>query len=294
MKCVSLKLSQGAKPGIGGVLPGGKVNAEIARVREVPEGRTVISPPYHRVFSTPRELVLFVAEMRKLAGGKPTGFKLCVGSRREFLAVCKAMLEENITPDFIIVDGAEGGTGAAPLGFADNVGTPLTEGLITVHNALVGTGLRDRIKIGASGKVATGTDLVKRLLQGADYTNAARAMMFAVGCIQAQRCHTNTCPVGVTTQDPRRTRALDVDDKFRRVHRFQAATVSSALQIMAAMGVEDPRELGPHQLRRRLDPRTVLSCGELYDWLSPGQLTSEPPQEWEADWRAADPDTFRH
>lgn len=174
------------------------------------------------------------------------------------------------------------------------MGTPLTEGLITVHNALVGTGLRDRIKIGASGKVATGTDLVKRLLQGADYTNAARAMMFAVGCIQAQRCHTNTCPVGVTTQDPRRTRALDVDDKFRRVHRFQAATVSSALQIMAAMGVEDPRELGPHQLRRRLDPRTVLSCGELYDWLSPGQLTSEPPQEWEADWRAADPDTFRH
>ncbi|MFD7866813.1 FMN-binding glutamate synthase family protein [Streptomyces sp. NPDC057682] len=294
VKCVSLKLSQGAKPGIGGVLPGGKVNAEIARVRGVPEGRTVISPPYHRVFRTPRELVRFIASMREKAGGKPTGFKLCVGSRREFLAVCKAMLAEGVTPDFIVVDGAEGGTGAAPLGFADNVGMPLTEGLITVHNALVGTGLRDRIRIGASGKVATGSDLVKRLLQGADYTNAARAMMFAVGCIQAQRCHTNTCPVGVTTQDPRRARALSVDDKYQRVRRFQEATVNSALQIMAAMGVRDPGELSPAQLRRRLDPRTVLSYAELYDWLRPGELVDGPPPEWAADWRAADPDTFGH
>ncbi|MCB5906248.1 FMN-binding glutamate synthase family protein [Streptomyces pinistramenti] len=292
VKCVSLKLSQGAKPGIGGVLPGRKVNAEIARVREVTEGRTVVSPPYHRVFSTPRELVRFLAGMRELAGGKPTGFKLCVGSRSQFLAVCKAMLEEDVAPDFIVVDGAEGGTGAAPLEFADHLGTPLTEGLITVHNALVGTGLRDRIKLGASGKVATGADLVKRLLQGADYTNAARAMMFAVGCIQAQRCHTNTCPVGVTTQDARRARALDVDDKFRRVHRYQEATVRSALQIMAAMGVRSPGELGPHQLRRRLDPLTVRSYGELYAWLSPGQLLAEPPEEWERDWAAADPDRF--
>ncbi|WP_336048718.1 FMN-binding glutamate synthase family protein [Streptomyces sp. CA2R101] len=292
VKCVSLKLSQGAKPGIGGVLPGGKVNAEIARVREVPEGRTVISPPYHRVFSTPRELVRFLARMRDLAGGKPAGFKLCVGSRRQFLAVCKAMLEEDVTPDFIVVDGAEGGTGAAPLEFADHLGSPLTEGLITVHNALVGTGLRDRIKIGASGKVATGSDLVKRLLQGADYTNAARAMMFAVGCIQAQRCHTNTCPVGVTTQDPRRARALDVADKSARVRRYQEATVRSALQIMAAMGVRDAAELAPHQLRRRLDPRTVRSYAELYDWLAPGRLLADPPPDWRADWEAADPDRF--
>ena len=162
MKCVSLKLSQGAKPGMGGVLPGSKVNAEIAKVRGVSEGRTVVSPPYHRVFSTPRELVLFIGRMRELAGGKPTGFKLCLTSRRQFLAVCKAMLSEGVTPDFIVVDGAEGGTGAAPLEFADHVGTPLTEGLITVHNALVGTGLRDRIRVGASGKVATGSDIVKR------------------------------------------------------------------------------------------------------------------------------------
>ncbi|MFF0013115.1 FMN-binding glutamate synthase family protein [Streptomyces sp. NPDC005374] len=292
VKCVSLKLSQGAKPGIGGVLPGAKVNAEIAKVRDVPEGRTVISPPYHKVFSTPRELVRFIARMRELSGGKPTGFKLCVGSRRQFLAVCKAMLAEGTTPDFIIVDGGEGGTGAAPLEFADHVGTPLTEGLLTVHNALVGAGLRDRIRVGASGKIATGTDLVKRLVQGADYGNAARAMMFAVGCIQAQRCHTNTCPTGVTTQDPRRARALDVRDKTPRVQRFQEATVASALQLMASMGVTDPADLRPHMLRRRIDPYTERSYEELYEWLEPGQLLAEPPAAWAADWNAADPDRF--
>ncbi|MFE3634244.1 FMN-binding glutamate synthase family protein [Streptomyces sp. NPDC059168] len=292
VKCVSLKLSQGAKPGIGGVLPGAKVNVEIARVRDVPEGRTVVSPPGHRVFSTPRELVRFIARMRELSGGKPAGFKLCVGSRRQFLAVCKAMLEEGTTPDFIVVDGAEGGTGAAPLEFADHVGTPLTEGLLTVHNALVGAGLRDRIRIGASGKIATGTDLVKRMVQGADYGNAARAMMFAVGCIQAQRCHTNTCPTGVATQDPRRARALDVRDKAPRVQRFQEATVASALQIMASMGVTDPAELRPHMLRRRVDPLTQRSYDELYEWLEPGRLLAEPPASWAADWKAADPDRF--
>ncbi|GAA3523673.1 FMN-binding glutamate synthase family protein [Amycolatopsis ultiminotia] len=292
VKAVSLKLSQGAKPGIGGVLPGGKVNAEIARVREVPIGETVISPPYHRVFRTPRELVRFVARMRELADGKPTGFKLCVGSRQQVLAVCKAMLDEDVTPDFIVVDGAEGGTGAAPLEFADHLGTPLTEGLHVVHNALVGTGLRDRIRIGASGKVATGADLVKRLVQGADYTNAARAMMFALGCIQAQRCHTNKCPVGVATQDARRARALDVGDKTERVWRYQQATVASALRIMAAMGVDDPARLTPAMLRRRLDARTVLSYAQWCEWLEPGQLLAEPPPDWAPDWAAADPDRF--
>nr|WP_037902594.1 FMN-binding glutamate synthase family protein [Streptomyces sp. NRRL S-350] len=292
VKCVSLKLSQGAKPGIGGVLPGPKVNAEIARVRGVPQGETVTSPPYHRVFSTPRELVRFIGRMRELAGGKPTGFKLCVGSRRQFLAVCKAMLDEGVSPDFIVVDGAEGGTGAAPLEFADHVGMPLTEGLMVVHNALVGTGLRDRIRIGASGKVATGSDLVKRLIQGADYTNAARAMMFAVGCIQAQRCHTNTCPVGVATQDPRRARALHVGDKSERVRRYQEATVKSALQIMAAMGVDEPSQLRPHLLRRRVDPQTILSYADLHPGLLPGQLRHDPPESWAHDWHAADPDRF--
>ncbi|KIF78119.1 glutamate synthase [Streptomyces sp. 150FB] len=292
VKCVSLKLSQGAKPGIGGVLPGAKVNAEIARVRDVPQGRTVVSPPYHQVFSTPRQLVRFVARMRELSGGKPAGFKLCPGSRSQFLAVCKAMIEEGTGPDFIVVDGAEGGTGAAPLEFADHVGTPLTEGLLMVHNALVGTGLRDRIRIGASGKIATGADLVKRLVQGADYGNAARAMMFAVGCVQAQRCHTNTCPTGVTTQDPRRARALDVGDKSERVRRLQEATVASSLQIMASMGVTDPSELRPHMLRRRIDAHSVRSFDEMYEWLAPGQLLAEPPSTWAADWLAADPDHF--
>ncbi|MEU9193328.1 FMN-binding glutamate synthase family protein [Streptomyces hundungensis] len=293
VKCVSLKLSQGAKPGIGGVLPGSKVNSEIAQVRGVPEGETVISPPYHRAFATPRELVRFLARMRELADGKPVGFKLCPGSRVQFLAVCKAMLAEDITPDFIIVDGAEGGTGAAPLEFADHLGMPLTEGLITVHNALVGAGLRDRIRVGASGKVATGADIVKRLAMGADWTNAARAMMFAVGCIQAQRCHTNRCPTGVTTQDPRRARALDVVDKSERVRRYQEATVSSALQIMAAMGASGPGDLGPHLVRRRAtDADDFRSYAELYEWLKPGELIVDPPTGWAADWKAADPDSF--
>lgn len=292
VKCVSLKLSQGAKPGIGGVLPGSKVNAEIARVREVPIGETVVSPPYHRVFSTPRELVLFVARMRELAGGKPAGFKLCVGSRRQFLAVCKAMLAEDVTPDFILVDGSEGGTGAAPLEFSDHIGMPLTDGLMLVHNALVGTGLRDRIKIGAAGKIATGADIVKRLIQGADYTNAARAMMFAVGCIQSRRCHTNHCPTGVATQDERRASALDIADKTERVYRFQHSTVRSAQRIMASMGVHSHDELRPHMLRRRLDPATVRTYAELYEWLEPSQLLDTPPNGWADDWKAATADTF--
>jgi glutamate synthase domain-containing protein 2 len=292
VRCVSLKLSQGAKPGLGGVLPGPKVNAEIAAVRGVPIGQTVISPPAHRVFNTPVGLIEFVARMRELANGKPVGFKLCVGHRRDVLAICKAMLEIGTAPDFIIVDGSEGGTGAAPLEFLDNIGTPLTEGLITLHSALVGTGLRGRIRIGASGKVASGSDIVKRLCQGADYTNAARAMMFAVGCIQAQTCHTNACPVGVATQDPRRARALDVPDKASRVHQFHQATVRSATQIMGSLGVHDPAELHPGLLRRRIGPTEVRSYAELYDWLRPDELLESPPASWAADWAAASADHF--
>ncbi len=202
VKCVSLKLSQGAKPGIGGVLPGAKVTKEIAKARSVPKGQTCVSPPGHKVFSTPRELIQFIAEMRELAGGKPAGFKLCVGTRHELLAICKAMVDEGTAPDFIIVDGSEGGTGAAPAEYEDHMGTPLTEGLMMLHNALVGCGLRDRCGSAASGKVATGSDIVKRLAQGADYTNAARAMMMAVGCLQSQRCNTNQCPVGVADPGP--------------------------------------------------------------------------------------------
>jgi glutamate synthase domain-containing protein 2 len=292
VKCVSLKLSQGAKPGIGGVLPGAKVTAEIAKARDVPQGQNCISPSSFSTFSTPRELVLFLARMRELAGGKPVGMKLCVGSRRELLAICKAMVAEGVAPDFVVVDGSEGGTGAAPLEYEDHVGTPLTEGLIAVHNALVGTGLRTQVRIGASGKVATGVDVVKRVLQGADYTNAARAMMMAAGCIQAQKCHTNTCPVGVATQDPRRARALDVGDKSVRVHRYQEATVAQAMQLVASMGMHSLTELHPRHLMRRIDHTTTRSYADLYDWLQPGELLNGAPQGWATDWDGADPDRF--
>jgi glutamate synthase domain-containing protein 2 len=192
----------------------------------------------------------------------------------------------------VIVDGSEGGTGAAPLEYEDHVGTPLTEGLLIVHNALVGTGLRHRVRIGAAGKVATGSDIVKRIIQGADYTNAARAMMMATGCIQSQRCHTNTCPVGVATQDPRRARALDVADKSRRVLRYQEATVRQAMQLMASMGCSSPSELSPRQLMRRVGYTDTRSYAELFDWLEPGELVAGAPRGWAADWKAADPDHF--
>lgn len=292
VKMVSLKLSQGAKPGIGGVLPASKVSKEIAEIRNVPQGEKCISPSAHSVFRTPRELVLFVARMRELSGGKPAGFKLCVGSRTDVLAICKAIIAEGVAPDFIIVDGGEGGTGAAPLEYEDHIGTPLTEGLHIVHNALVGTGLRDDIRIGVSGKVSTGIDIVKRLCQGADYTNAARAMMMATGCIQAQLCHTNTCPVGVATQDPRRARALDVPDKTERVYEYHRATVDQALQVMASMGVRSPAELTPQMLRRRIGVERTVSYDELDPGLAPRILLDEPPEQWRADWSAADPDRF--
>ncbi|CAN5263011.1 FMN-binding glutamate synthase family protein [soil metagenome] len=292
VKMVHLKLSQGAKPGIGGVLPGAKVTKEIATTRGVPLGKTVISPAYHQVFSTPRELVRFMGHMRELAGGKPTGFKLCLGSRVEFLAICKAMLEEGITPDFITVDGAEGGTGAAPVEYSDHVGMPLTEGLITVHQALLGVGLRDRIKVGASGKVSTGVDIVKRIIQGADYTNSARAMMMAVGCIQAQTCHTNTCPTGVATQDPKRMRALDVPDKSHRVTSYQQGTVDQAMQLVASMGLTSFEALRPHMLRRRVTHGQIVSYADLVEPMEAGELLTDPPGSWADDWARADPDTF--
>jgi glutamate synthase domain-containing protein 2 len=293
VKCVSLKLSQGAKPGIGGVLPAAKVSAEIAEARGVPQGMKCVSPSHHSVFSTPRELVRFIATMRELADGKPTGFKLCIGARHEFLAICKAMVEEGTGPDFIVVDDSEGGTGAAPQEYEDHVGTPLTEGLMMVHNALVGAGLRDRIRVGASGKVATGSDIIKRIAQGADFTNAARAMMMAVGCIQAQRCHTNTCPVGVTTQDERRARALDVADKSERVCRFQQGTVKQAQQIIGSMGLRGPSEIEPWMLIRRVDEATTRSYAELHEWLERDELLASPRQSWAVDWRRAALDSFQ-
>lgn len=292
VKVISLKLSQGAKPGLGGVMPAAKVTEEIAEIRGVPVGEKCVSPPAHSAFRDPTGLVEFVGQLRELSGGKPTGFKLCVGRRTDFLAVCKAIIETDVRPDFVVVDGAEGGTGAAPLEFVDHIGTPLTEGLIFVHNALVGSGLRESTKIGASAKIATAFSVVARLAQGADYTNAARAMMFALGCIQAQRCHTNECPVGVATQDPRRTRALVVDDKAVRVDNFHRNTVESAQQLIAAMGIDDLADLGPHLLRRRVSPTATRTYDQLYRYLEPGELLADPPEGWDAEWRAADPTRF--
>ncbi|WP_448852036.1 FMN-binding glutamate synthase family protein [Corynebacterium sp. 335C] len=295
VKATYLKVSQGAKPGLGGMLPGHKVNEEIAATRHVPVGKGVMSPPYHRVYSTPRELVRFMATMRELSGGKPVGFKLCAGSTVEFLAVCKAMIEEDVTPDFIIVDGSEGGTGAAPLEYSDRFGLPLTDGLIMVHNALVGSGLRDRIKIGATGKIVTGFDIVKRMCMGADFVAAARGMMMAVGCIQAQKCHTNECPVGVATQNPKLWKALDVDVKAERVRNFHAATVEEACQMLASTGLEDFQDLGPTYLLKRTSEDLGETYAELHNWLEPGELLRGTRfHNWAADWATADPDTFRY
>ena len=292
VKAVSVKLSQGAKPGIGGVMPAAKMTEEIAEARGVPVGERCVSPPAHSAFSGPKGLLEFVADLRERSGGKPTGFKLCVGSRVEVLAICKAMLETGIVPDFIKVDGSEGGTGAGPVEFQDHMGMPLTDGLTIVRDALVGTGLRDQVKIGVSGKIASGADIVKRLAQGADFTSSARAMMMAIGCIQAQTCHTNMCPVGITTQDPKRTRALVVADKAERVYCFHHETTRSAQKMIGAMGLSGPDELRPHHVIVRTGSDTIGTFDDLYPCVEPGQFLSEPPESWATAWKMASADSF--
>lgn len=292
VKGITIKISQGAKPGLGGVLPAAKVTAEISEARDVPMGQDCISPASHPEFSTPRQMLQFVAKLRELANGKPVGIKFCVGSRTDLMAMCKAMIETGILVDFITVDGAEGGTGAAPLEYEDHVGTPLTEGLMLVHNVLVGAGLRHEIRLGAAGKIANGSDIVKRLIQGADFAFAARSMMMATGCIQAQKCHTNHCPVGVATQNKRLMRALDVEDKGHRVYNYHRLTVTEAGQIMASMGLSNPSQLSTRMLRRRVDMQSTRSYATLFHWLTPGELLDQPPVSWREDWDEADTDHF--
>jgi len=256
-------------------------------------GRDVISPPTHSAFTTPRELCEFIAKLRTLAQGKPIGFKLCVGKRREFLAICKAMLETGIAPDFITVDGGEGGTGAAPLEFSNVVGTPLVEGLVFVHNALNGVGLRDRIKVIASGRIVTGFDIAHKIAIGADLCNAARAMMFALGCIQAQQCNANTCPTGVATQNPELVRGLVIGDKAVRVTNFHRNTVQAFTEILGAAGLSRPEELRPWHVLRRISPTESKHYGEMYEYLSPrALLQEEPPKSYARAWRAAQAATF--
>ncbi len=293
VKMVELKLSQGAKPGHGGVLPAAKVSAEIAATRGVAMGQDCVSPPAHKAFSTPVEMMRFIAEMRRLSGGKPAGFKLCIGHPWEFLAICKAMVETGIAPDFIVIDGAEGGTGAAPLEFMDHVGMPLREGLSFAHNALIGIGLRDQIKLGASGKIASAFDVARALALGADWCNAARGFMFAIGCIQSLSCHTDHCPTGVATQDPTRQRALRVPDKAPRVHQFHAATLEALNELVAAAGLAHPSELRAEHFSRRITPSVVKSFAELYPPLTPGALLTgtDDPRFAEA-WAMADAHSF--
>ncbi len=279
IKMVELKVSQGAKPGHGGVLPAAKVSEEISRIRGVAMDEDCISPAYHKAFSTPLEMMAFIGEMRRLSGGKPAGFKLCIGHPWEFLAICKAMLQTGIYPDFIVIDGKEGGTGAAPLEFMDHLGMPMREGVNFVHNALIGINARDRIRIGAAGKIATAFDMARAMAIGADWCNSARGFMFALGCIQSLSCHTDRCPTGVTTQDPSRNRALVVPHKVDRVYNYHHATLHALAELLAAAGLEHPQQIRPIHFSQRNSTTEVLSFARLYPSLRPGELidgTSDP------------------
>ena len=257
VKMIEIKISQGAKPGHGGMLPGAKVTREIAAARGIPVGQDCVSPSAHSAFSTPIELMHFIARLRELSGGKPVGFKLCIGHIWEWFAIVKAMLETDITPDYIVVDGAEGGTGAAPIEFADHMGAPVQEGLNLVSNTLIGVNLRHRIKIGAAGKVINSFDLARMFALGADWCNSGRGFMMALGCIQAQVCHTGLCPTGITTQDPLRERALVVADKAPRVAQYHANTLHALKELLQAAGLMHPDQLYTHHIVRRVDATHV-------------------------------------
>lgn len=293
VKMTELKLSQGAKPGHGGILPARKVTPEIAAIRGVPMGKDVLSPPAHAAFSTPAGMMEFLGKMRDLSGGKPVGFKLCVGKRREFLALCKAMKTTGIVPDFINVDGGEGGTGAAPLEFSNSVGAPLRESLIFVHNSLVGFGLRKDIKVICAGRIVTGFDVVSRMAIGADICNSARAMMMALGCIQALRCNTNDCPTGVATQNPDLVIGLDVTHKEVRVANYHRETLKTVAEMVGAMGLEHTSGLRPWHLMKRTGLAEIHHYGEIYEFIPEGSLLGKDvPESFRRPLEAASADTF--
>jgi glutamate synthase domain-containing protein 2 len=294
VKMIEIKLSQGAKPGHGGILPGAKVTPEIAHARGVAEGEDCVSPSRHSAFNTPVEMMQFIALLRELSGGKPVGFKLCIGHPWEFMGLVKAMLETGILPDFIVVDGGEGGTGAAPVEFSDHLGMPLREGLLFVRNTLVGANLRDKIRIGASGKIISAFDIASILAMGADWANAARGFMFAIGCIQSRNCHTNKCPTGVATQDPLRQRALVVPDKAERVASYHRNTLKALAQMLAAAGLDHPDQLAPHHLVRRVSSTEVKLFSQIHYFVAPGDLLggSEPSPFYADSWRMARADSF--
>ena len=294
VRMIEIKMSQGAKPGHGGILPKHKVTLEIAQTRGIPMGQDCISPSSHSAFSTPLEMVRFIAQLRALSGGKPVGFKFCLGHPWEFMGIAKAMLETGILPDFIVVDGKEGGTGAAPVEFTDHMGVPMREGLLFVHNTLVGLNLRDKIRLGASGKIVSAFDIASVLAIGADWCNSARGFMFAIGCIQSQSCHTNKCPTGVATQDPLRQRALVVPDKAARVFNFHRNTLKALAEMLAAAGLTHPAQLQAKHLVRRMSATEVKLFSQLHVFLKPGELLSgEVPGEFYARmWQLARADSF--
>jgi len=291
VKMIEIKLSQGAKPGHGGILPAAKLTAEIAEIRGVPLGRDVISPAGHSAFSTPLGLLEFVARLRELSGGKPVGFKLCLGIKSEFLAICKAMLASGILPDFITVDGSEGGTGAAPIELTNSVGTPMRDGLSFVHSALLGIGVRGDLRLIAAGKAFSAFHILRTMALGADMVNVARAMMFALGCIQARHCNVNTCPTGVATQDPSRYRQLNVDDKAQRVAHYHARTIHAMQELLSSAGLNDPSEVQPHHILRRVNGPEIKTYAQLYPCIECDFLVGQgkAPLAWQQDWERADP-----
>jgi glutamate synthase domain-containing protein 2 len=293
VKMIEIKISQGAKPGHGGVLPAAKITEEISAIRGVPMGVDCISPPSHSAFSTPLELMAFIAELRKLSGGKPTGFKLCIGHPEEFLGLVKAMLEMGVMPDFIVVDGKEGGTGAAPAEFIDNIGMPLRDGLAFVHASLIGAGIRDKIKLGCAGKIITGFDMARAHALGADWCNIARGFMFAVGCIQAQTCHTGHCPTGVATQNPARQRAIVVANKADRVASFHKETIHSLAEMLAAAGMTKPSDLKPQHIFRRVGDGRIVTLADLCPVIEHGAfLSGNTSPLYAAMWAAAKAERF--
>ncbi|KFN46298.1 FMN-binding glutamate synthase family protein [Arenimonas composti] len=294
VKMIEIKLSQGAKPGQGGILPAAKVSPEIAEARGILPGVECHSPAAHSAFSTPIGLLEFVEQLRTLSGGKPTGFKLAIGHPWEWFAIAKAMRESGIVPDFIVVDGGEGGTGAAPLEFSNHVGAPMREALMLVHNTLVGLDLRSRVRVAAAGKVITAFDIARTLALGADWCNAARGYMFALGCIQSQSCHTDKCPTGVATQDRSRQAALDPEDKATRVFNYHRNTLLALKELLAAAGLEHPSQLGPEHIVRRVSSTEVRSLAALHKFIPPGALLGGVPEHpvYRVFWDKARADSF--
>ncbi len=293
VKMIEIKLSQGAKPAHGGILPAVKVTEEIAKIRGLEPYKDAVSPPAFEHFSTPNGLIDFVQELRDLCGGKPVGFKLCIGNKSEFLGICKSMVEKKIYPDFITIDGAEGGTGAAPVEFTDFIGTPLDEGLVFAYNALVGCDLKKHIKLICSGKIISGFDMVSKMALGADMCNSARGMLFSLGCVQSRRCNTNTCPTGVATQDPKLYFALDIDKKAPHVANFHKETIESFKDVLGAAGINNLEHLYPSHIHRRIDHATVLNYDEIYEFLQPGQLLLDDiPDNYAKHWFKANAEKF--